>query len=83
MYRPILPWALLVFFQACRVLFHSTPRRSFVERVYLRGPQFAAALFPWAAIRSWVLRATDQETCTRSIRTVRPAQGVPAKAATC
>jgi hypothetical protein len=33
MYRPILPWALLVFFQACRVLFHSTPRRSFVERV--------------------------------------------------
>ena len=34
----------------------------------LRGPQFAAALFPWAAIRSWVLRATVvQETCTRSI----------------
>jgi len=34
----------------------------------LRGPQFAAALFPWAAIRSWVLRATKvQETCTRSI----------------
>jgi hypothetical protein len=31
--RPILPWALLVFLQACRVLFHSTPRRSFVERV--------------------------------------------------
>jgi hypothetical protein len=66
--RPILPWALLVFFQACRVLFHSTPRRSFIERVSLRGPQFAAALFPWAAIRSWVLRATIvQETCTRSI----------------
>jgi len=50
------------FSQACQMLFRSTPVRPFVER--LRTANRCGPSFLWAAIRSWVSRATDPGKCS-------------------
>jgi len=75
--RPILPWALLVFLQACRVLFHSTPRRSFVERVSSRTANRRGPLSVGRHPLMGFARDCCRDACSGKIHIVPGAQGVP------
>jgi len=75
--RPILPWALLVFLQACRVLFHSTPRRSFVERVSSRTANRRGPLSVGRHPLMGFTRDCCRDACSGTIHIIPCAQGVP------